>query len=274
MRKAIYCAFALIFITSFAFAQSHNATTDQVGNRNAADIEQIVGGGGPGVANTGLIDQDGNDNEGEIFQNTNGFPGSGEEAYIYQTGDRNFGKVQQFNDGHTSEIDQDGNDNYANVYEHGNKNSAYARQSGQSNVARQTVYGGGSGPNSLDVYQYGNRNNVNQELGQAWTQSVINSEAYAYQSGNDNTGIQKVEGNGYPHPILSDNNDVSITQDGDRNWSKQDIQMNAAGDVFDNSATVSQVGNDNWSKQTLIGTGHQSHVSQDGNDNTAETMQN
>ncbi len=73
--KHLFVILTLLLFTSLTFAQ-HIDDVYQDGNLNDADIEQqFVGGGTDFDGNEAYVDQIGNDNESDVYQDNNGHAG-------------------------------------------------------------------------------------------------------------------------------------------------------------------------------------------------------
>lgn len=270
MKRLIAFAVAFILVSGYTFAQ-HTDVITQTGNDNKAKVEQkFVGGGANLPGNEAYVDQIGNRNDADVYQDNNGFGGSEQYADVLSQGNDNIARVTQINDGFNAFITQYGNNNDGRIFQSGNKGRGDVYQDGNNNLGRMNVWATNS-----DGYieQKGNDNDARQNLGQGAGLKVEDSYFEAKQYGNRNVARQDIEGQGFAGAINSDNNKGWIYQDGDDNFGKQDIGS-YMGDVANNRGWITQQGNNNDARQFMNGDGNSSTINQTGNQNDAVSLQN
>ena len=237
----------------------------QSGDNNKA--WQIQGGANQMGASTASIDQSGNRNE--AFQHQLKYYN---EAYINQSGNAN--KARQAQD---TELPEDGSANFALINQSGNSNYADQQQQGWSNRVEATQSGIGNTSEQMQhnnswlskayVVQAGNNNDASQS--QVGNLNTANIEQYS--NGNSATQTQ-VSGNAKPagYPAL---NDAEIYQLGGNSNEAIQNQDNMEGNVS-NFALIWQDGKNNFAQQDQWGGFNTSTISQVGNGNIANVMQN
>ena len=260
MKKFLTLAFALVFSTGIAFAQSNSssinqvgngndATVDQAGSQNASVIEQSAQGtsGGQAVSATAAVTQTGADNvslldQGAFFGNS--------EAIITQIGDQN----SVYGTSSSNAFKQSNGGGIADVYMEGDQNTLYSlRSEAQKN------------DNTFDLDILGSRNDVGmtQEFGDG-TVDVTGDDndielrqlaGANYQTSNYHTATIKIGGNGSTgnlNTVLVDQASISGGTGGVNNGATVKVLR---GDL--NTVGVQQFGSDN--RQT---------IEVDGNSNT------
>lgn len=239
MKTLLTLTTALLFTAGSAFAQSNDATVDQIGNDNESTIGQT------GTLNEAYIQQGGFG--GGAVQSNNA------EATIEQAGSMNDATINQRQgfSGGTAEsihsIDQDGTSNVATLTTFNGGNFGIITQEGDENEARgrQSV---GSG-NMIDALQVGSLNwiDVNQLSSTngsvTITQNGSENVAAVNQTGSDNTvSIEQGVFGGAESSI------AEFTQLGDGNYFETK-QVRSVG----NSVTGTQTGDDNYYRASLRG---------------------
>ncbi len=270
MRNLLALLFAVCLMASYTFSQ-HTDVINQVGNENDAVVDQnFVGGGGALPGNEAYIDQIGNRNTSNVYQDNNGFAGTAQLADVYSDGDENIANVTQINDGFDGIITQLGNRNEAYIYQSGNKGNGTVLQTGNRNYGNMSVWGEDA---NAWIQQQGDDNTANQYMGQGAGLKVKNSYLEAKQFGNRNEATQTIIGQGFAGGVTSDNNEGRIYQDGDDNTGMQYIGV-YNGNVANNLGVITQLGNNNNASQYLNGDGNTSTINQTGNQNEAVSYQN
>ena len=201
-------AFAANTSTVTQTGPMNEATIDQIGDSNVADVTQRnlgfqIGARAqvkqdnsvsPTVGNIATIVQpDASDPDPAVIG-----------AYIEQVGDNNYAHqdLVQFSQ---ASIKQVGDENSAEQYHTGTGHYAFAEQSGSFNVITQTEDGLF---NRAEAWQIGNSNSITQfQIGN-------HNHAYAWQSGNNNFITQNQTGDGHSSQVTQngDNNVARVTQ--------------------------------------------------------------
>jgi len=274
--KKLMTILAIAIATSFAMAQSHVDVITQTGPSNWGSITQSGA-----QSNYAEIISIGSTNDGNIYQNNNGFGGAGLDARISQVGDVNHGLVQQGTTttttfGHKATIDQDGNYNNADIFQYdGQPSTAYIRQLHDGNDADQHIYSDGQKLSSAYIWQEGFNNIADQNLGMG--NFISGSSFSATQVGNGNKSYQKVfsnEASPMGAALKTVNDNGVVISDGNYNYAVQEMNFNTAGNNFNNTATITQANDYNQAWQYQTGTGHTSTITQTGNGNWAQSVQN
>lgn len=305
MKRTLIVMFVLVFIGSFAFAQSNDATVNQYGTNQQADVDQA------GDLNKVLINQGrdivpphANDKDGKATVDQ---IGTGNDAEIEQIGGRNKqATIMQVGLLNEALIQQTGTGNYveatiANQTQNGERNEAKIWQKGRSIRASQEQFGDdnyafieqGSYVDANDhedyagQYQEGTFNHAEIDQGQSFASP--RSRAQQIQIGHYNEAFIYQRG--------QSGNWAKIDQSGDQNWAGVDqvgkrntfdlAQLGNENEVFgeDPFETFQQIGDDLVANTMLqqgnnntifggqFGEGHTMHVSQIGNSNTATVNQ-
>ena len=302
---------------------SHEAYIDQFGTNvaevdqyggddNYADIDQ--GAAGSAISDPGTpsyngdwiggayIEQNGSDNDASITVRR-----SGAGASIFQEGSRNEAHQDLGSTQHRTtnwnrmglDIDQIGDDNYADqktMFSFGmfGIQGMALVQEGDKNTATQLSRGGTYA--TMEVYQYGSRNNNPSESGNAFDLSAVGFDPFAlpwtekpsgeftqYQNGsrgtahleihgNDNNAAQSQEytvwgvggDNDACLDITGDLNDAAQGQLGEYNYSDVDVMGSS------NVVGTSQLGDDNAADIFLNGSSNVAGINQVGNSNDAD----
>lgn len=244
MKHLFIVLFAIIFMSSFVFAQSNTSTITTEGDGNTATATQI------GSTNNAVIDQTANTSTATQYQ-----LGSNNKATITQYGQWPAGPVvnqvaiqTQTGSGHEAQIRQ--------ITDSGNGNSTSEQlQDGAGHYAK--------------AWQF----SWNSEITQ--TQYDENNWAEAYQKGFNNTIEQIQDGKGNVAAVDEQTGWGSVYgnfagQYQTGRWNHSLIGQNG-GDG--NNATVTQIGDDNWAGFGLSG-GGQWGIYQSGSGNIADVNQN
>jgi hypothetical protein len=191
---------------------------------------------------------------GTCVINNNAVGNTNNQAFIDQTGEGNFGRVEQLGDDNVGIIDQDGVNNNSEIRQAGDDHRAISDQDGEENVSDINQ---GDDENSATVVQNGdfNRSLVQQGTGQTGVQSGSLSQANATNS----ASIAQNSG-------LGENNVASVTQNGTNLLSDIRQSQNVFGDTAngggfafapadENSATVQQSGSGSLSQVFQIARG-------------------
>jgi len=248
MKKLLTLAFAFVFMTGVAFAQSNDASVDQSGDDNDATIEQI-----------------GSQNQADLIQRN--FGSSGHTADIFQDGSQNTADVLSQGGVGTNVVDLDqlGSDNEATIAQLWGQNTAEVLQDGSGNVVN--LQHRGSFQSFADVMQVGDRNSaVILDVGQTGSNPNTDNDAIVSQTGDDNTVLieqgvfggasesvadftQQGAGNYFEtKQVRSFNNSVTGTQVGDNNYYRASLRGS------DNTVTMDMIGDANrgsWSIGSL-----------------------
>ena len=156
------------------------------------------GGGDPAEGNDGYIEQTGNSNNADIFQEGNGNGGMGGNtetaASIVQTGNFNTGAITQIGNHNSADIAQTGDDNTASIFQEGDDNIAKILETGSDNFG--------------DVLQLGQHNES------MVLQTGDLNTAFASQMGNFNGAFVTQEGIGHWGDVMQtgDLNSATVTQ--------------------------------------------------------------
>lgn len=235
MKKLTTLSIALFIAAGSAFAQSNDATVDQVGNNNSATVDQV------GDLNiTSLTQEDGatadidqidasesfvslsqiGSSSATILQNNKnsvqGFSdthmtdkedrlatqsGSGSTMDITQLSLFNQAYVDQFGDNNSMSILQDG----------GNSNVARLMQNGDHNTMDVDLIGG---TNRVKAEQYGDDNTAIVSVTGVHNNEFNNGTSFVYQDGMDNTATITVTGdyNFYDVSQEGNSNTATVTQ--------------------------------------------------------------
>lgn len=278
------------------------STVLQTGTKNKATVTQTHNRGYKDYPASGglleaVIEQSGNNNEAEQIQGPHNQMGESlastlqsgngnyalqhqlkykNNAYIVQSGDRNIAMQAQ-----DTELPEDGSANFASINQSGNNNDARQEQQGWSNGAIAEQLGSGntslqhqennSWKSNASVLQVGNNND-------AFQTSVGNlNDALIEQHSSGNTAKQyqtsgnvRPDGYGYDYPAL---NDARVYQLGGNSNEAIQTQENMEGNVS-NFALIWQNGRNNFATQTQFEGFNTSTISQVGNGNIANVMQN
>ncbi len=270
MKTLLTLTTALLFTTGAAFAQSNDATVDQVGNQNEVTITQVYQAGGSGDDNEAFATQTGDNNAATGLNQR----GAGNWYEIVQTGDNNlvdrypnqgstqggsydgYISIKQLNDDNKVwDADQAGSENSLTVTQRGgdivNVEAQISPEGGVGNTIVIDQFGGGNAvgefsSNGSGAYQEGEENSmdITQEGGaKAGIASV-------YVSGATEKFFRSTVEGGQGLIQLGDDNMLNIDQDGASTvgFVIQKGDMNEAsvyqtGDYH--TATVSQAGNSN-----------------------------
>jgi len=268
---------ALLFTAGSAFAQSNDATIDQVGNDNEVKVEQIYQAGASSGMNEVFATQTGDNNK---ILGTNQ-RGAGNEFRTTQTGDNNIidrypsqgSSAGNSYDGYIS-ITQSGDDNKVwDADQAGSNNSLTITQSGGdiANVEAQVSPEGGSG-NTIIIDQYTGENAVGEfspngsgayQEGEANTMTIT-------QSGGAKAGIISVMVSGATESFFRGTVEggQGLIQFGDDNTMM--IDQDGASTV----KSIVQDGDMNHADVTQIGDFHTTSVSQVGDSNVSNITQN
>lgn len=263
---------ALLFVSA-GFAQ-HTDVVNQYGlENNSVVLQQFVGSGTSFDGNAAYVDQIGNVNTSNVYQDNNGYGGSAEFADVYQEGTYNRSDVDQINDGHDGFVTQVGHTNDAILFQTHNKTYGEVTQIGNSNKGYIFEYGvnGTFGW----IRQYGLENIARQDLGKGFGFGVDNSHFTATQVGNVNESYQYLEGLGFPGGISDIGNAGTVYQEGTYNDAWQTM-LNGGGSFVaeGNTAALVQVGHTNFSQQLMKRNDNTSLVNQIGNSNVSISLQN
>jgi len=195
MKKLLTLAFAFVFMTGVAFAQSNEATVSQTGNNDEVTVDQI------GELNEAVISQSGNFNEATAYidqEGTSNFlgftqTGAGDhQATLTQIGTGNSvdrsgfsgsgnNSIQRGAGDHFATAVQDGNGNQLTFQQRSGGNGDYLNvlQDGDDNWAR--VLQRDDGGHVASIVQDGNHNSLNLE------QRGSMQSAHVDQMGDSNT---------------------------------------------------------------------------------------
>jgi hypothetical protein len=246
MKKAIFCAGALMF-GAFGFAQN-TSTATSTGTGNLVHVDQTTAGG----TNVSTISQEFTNNFADVDQvGTNrslvdqqgansAASGLGNKAIIDQNGGSS-GKNR-------STALQYGDDNYANAMQDGSNHFSKIKQGNlpggaEDNWARVDQFGGDG--NHADIEQLHDNN---------W--------GLATQDGNTNKIVMRQRSN--PGSVAGNYSQISQVGDNNRATSKQTtINPTVSVPAFSNKEIVSQIGDWNKSKLVQEGDDNYSKVSQD-----------
>ena len=240
------------------------AVVNQSGDNN--DAEQIQGGANQMGRSLASIDQSGNNNI--AFQHQLKYEN---DAYIYQSGNGNEARQAQDTD-----LPDVGSANYASINQSGNNNSADQQQQGWDNRVEAVQSGSGNISEQLQennswvsksyVMQSGNNN-------EAFQTSVGKlNDAYIEQHSNGNYAKQN-QSSGGENDGYAPFNDARIYQLGGNGNEAIQNQDNMEGNVS-NFALIWQDGKNNFAQQDQWGGFNTSTISQVGNGNIANVMQN
>ncbi len=238
MKKLTTLLVAFLFTAGMAFAQSNEATIDQVEDGNVADVVQ------QGLSNTTTIDQ----------TSEAGFvAGEGHLADVFQSGENN-----------TATVEQDYLGSVANTLAH----SAFIEQLGDNNVA-DVLQTRNQLSNIADILQDGHRNyaGVQQQDGAIFD---------AVQDGDDNRieGIttdraEQRTGNALPGSF----NVMDFEQFGNNNLIQARQFDTAVGGGGPNTMTIHQHGADNIAVASQRNPNNVIDIMQDGDWNVANVTQ-
>lgn len=235
MRKLSILFVAFLFSAGMAFAQSNDASIEQVGNDNDASIEQV-----------------GNSNEADIDQS-----GSSNHALINQFGPINEPSVNQV--GADNDASVNIGDNATDI----RRSEGDIYQNGDNNTASIEIYQISSYNATAralgDISQVGDNNIAEQDI--ALGSSGPRTDASIDQQGDDNQAYQTVYNN-------VNNVDVEILQDGFGNWASQDAENSNI------TSLIEQFGDDNTAYTTQVGQDHDAVIYQTGNGNYGGIIQN
>lgn len=293
MKKLSTLTLGLLFAAGSAFAQSNDATVDQIGNDNDATVEQTNSGN-----NSATLSQDGDENRADLIQRNYGSAGSaGHEADISQDGDRNeadvlsqggvgvntvdleqigmdnYTQIDQFWGSNDATVSQDGSENEALISHRGTFNSeATITQAGMDNEAAIRDGGQGTGPNSgtsSSIFQSGNDNYASIDQygdGNSASSWVAGSDNEVFQTQSSASNSQRVE-------ITGDNNTYSVDQEvGTGNK----LYVNSRGTgpggntsfAYDSEFTATQSGSSNLVSGSMGGVNNSLTITQLGDNNS------
>ena len=241
---------ALLFTAGTAFAQSNDASINQIGNDNEAAVQQVYQVGGSGDDN---------------------------EAFVTQTGDENtVGSLNQQGAGNWYEIVQSGNQNIVERYP--NQGSAkggsydgyiFISQTGDKNKVWDADQAGSG--NSIEIYQDG-RDIVNIE-GQVSLEGGIGNSITINQFGGKNAvGVYSAKGSGAYQE--GEANSMDITQEGGAKAGISSVYVSGATETFfkgleEGGQGLVQLGDDNILTINQDGASIVEFVIQKGNMNTS-----
>ncbi|MFP8488069.1 hypothetical protein ACKGJO_03135 [Gracilimonas sp. Q87] len=233
MKRLMTVLAAVLFTTGMAFAQSNQATINQIGDDHVATVQQDNGIGNQATVDQEAVDQifstdpaednyafvqqiNGNYNRVDLDQG-----GNGDYADVRQNGYRNEADMMQKgpNDtDHYATLVQTGNYNTVDMFQDHNDNATFtAVQTGNNNDILSNQNGGTSFSTLLmDFIQTGNRNSIDARQNQGAATALI------YQlNSDDNSAITRQTGGGHWLRVdqYSDNNTANITQTGTNNTS-------------------------------------------------------
>ncbi|NBC00298.1 MAG: hypothetical protein GVY15_05500 [Bacteroidetes bacterium] len=233
MKKLLTLAFAFVFMTGVAFAQSNDASTtqevddseitiDQVGSQNEADVSQILGNDNMLVN----LDQEGSSNDASVTQQY----GQWHEAQVSQAGSGNELTLLQDNTSTLANVTQEGDNNEADIYQ---RNYSFAFGTYSSRV--DLLQDGNGNDADIDMDGFRNFSDVSQ-IGDE-------NQAFVTQDGDDNSVLIEQGVFGGASETVAD-----FTQEGDGNYfeTKQVRSLN-------NSVTGTQVGDNNYYRASLRG---------------------
>ena len=226
MKKLTTLLVAMLLTAGMAFAQSNDATIDQVGDANDADIEQL------GTSNRAYVDQ--------LAQGTN----SGAPTFS------------------TADIDQDGSSNFVNIDQNAffDFSTAIIEQTGIGNIVEGTTsesaWVQSNGGGLLDVYMDGDQNRLYSLRSEAQKNP---NELYLDIIGNVNTVGAEQEGAYADVDITGDTNKVMLSQLGN-NSAYNTAYIDVLGDL--NTVNVTQTMNSNSADVDINGSSNISTVNQ------------
>jgi len=227
MKKLTTLLVMLLFTAGMAIGQNNDATIDQVGDGNSADIEQINGD-----LNEAYVDQ--------FAQGAN----SGNPTFA------------------NANITQDGSENYVNIDQNAffQFSNATITQDGDRNivegVSSESAWVQSNGGLTLEVLMDGNDNRLYALRSEAQKNA---NELYLDIIGNDNEVGAEQEGAFADLDITGNTNDVLLSQLGDNSvYNTADIDILGDG----NGVNVTQSMNSNSAVVNINGSGNSSTINQ------------
>ncbi|MCA1806652.1 MAG: hypothetical protein LC687_02140 [Actinobacteria bacterium] len=227
MKKLTTLLVAMLFTAGMAFAQSNDATIDQVGDANDADIEQL------GTSNWAYVDQ-------LAFGTASG--------------------VATFS---TADIDQDGTANFVNIDQNAfyDFSTAIIEQTGTGNIVEGTTSESAwlqsNGGGLLDVYMDGDQNRLYSLRSEAQKNP---NELYLDVIGDNNTvGAAQENGSG-DVDIVGDLNNVTLSQIGNVKFVFNTATVDILGN--ENGVSVTQTMDSNSAAVNVNGSFNSATVTQ------------
>ncbi len=256
------------------------ASIEQIGNKNYAEVKQRQGWAGATAVSVHSITQEGNQNEAWL-ETFNG----GNSGMIYQEGNKNWAKGRQsVGAGNNVEITQEGNSNWAFVNQlNSADNSASVSQDGNDNWTSVDQSGGHD--NTYIENTTGNGNNVTAFQNTSWAKLDLtiegnsntvfstqdhNDKAYIDIFGNNNDFYleQGYHANHVGASITGNSNDIDVVQTGAGNHVTSDLSVNAFakdGIIISGNSNVVDILQEtdyNQANVSIIGANNQSYVTQ------------
>jgi len=273
MKKILVLTLVVVLaLSGLVLAADNKGFINQDGENNEGEIIQLD------QYNYANISQEGTNNNTMIFQQPSPSQTEGHWAEVTQNGDSNQAEVDQIRGQtqHTTTVAQRGNDNFTSISQNGwyGGSTAEVTQIGNSNRAvHQFDNEDGSGLYSEGVINQLGDNNLASQVVEFKTRRNIKMSIE--QIGNNNTATQHIGIHDPGWGIRSAFVDLKIKQDGYSNTATQ-TTLSAYGRELGSeytTATISQYGNFNEAHGTQAGQLNANSIIQIGNNNYAKIDQ-